>query len=103
MAVIRNKMGISKDASIVGHISDTGVYIIEAMILRRGEDKILYKFIVADDVPELKIAGSQPVETINCEFGLVKTSPVATDAIMTNRDGVVVKTIDLLSDWWQEL
>lgn len=83
----------------------SGVYHVEALVIRTGHTKIVYQFRVppiAVDEP-LSYAGRQPEEIINCEFMVTKARHAANMATLVSAKGEVIGTVDLSTKWYAEL
>lgn len=83
----------------------SGVYHVEALVIRTGLTKIVYQFRVppiAADEP-LSYAGRPPEEIINCEFMVTKTAHSANVATLVSAMGNVIGTVDLSTKWYDEL
>lgn len=102
----RTKFIVTVAGSELTYIGRTvdGTYYIEALIVRVGPNKDVYKFKVHDVTADTNflIAGRPPRKVVDCDFSLVKTDSQADSAIMHTAD-VPPKVVALNSTWYQQL
>lgn len=77
-------------------------FFVEALVVRDGADKDMYKFRVESAQEAFVSAGKDPRKTVNCEFSLIKTDPMAELATII-ADNKPPQVVSLASDWYKDL